>query len=397
LYNWYAATDVRNITASGWEVPTMSDYQILANYLGAAGNYTTNVIGGKLKLTGLTYWFSPNVGATNEVGFNAIGSGTRGPVAFGGLFSSSGLWVRDNASSTFGIIAQLSSSNQIFVCRTDEFQNKISGYSLRLKKITTTLVNGQTGTYVGNDGKTYATICIGTQEWVSQNLTETKYRDLSDISNVTVQATWNVLTTGAYCIYNNDPLNVSGCPALPPTPTPTPTHTPTNTPTPTITETPTNTPTETPTNTPTETPTNTPTETPTNTPTETPTQTPTPTITNTLTPTITPTNTTTPTITPTNTPTPTPTQPNLELSLMSLTSDPVGACPLLLTEFVYIQSSTPGFITGGDRVFLDNAGTNPFPGDGNYWRLKIQTDPTNGVSATVDSFGYIGGPISICP
>jgi hypothetical protein len=123
-----------------------------------------------------------------------------------------------------------------------------------------------------------------------------------------------------------------------------------------------------------------------------PSQTPTPTVT----PTITPTNTVTPTVTPTNTVTPTPTQPNLKLSLMSLTSDPVDACPLSLTEVVYIQTTSVGFVGTGDRIFLDNAGTNPFPGDGNYWRIKIQTDPNNGVSATVDINGYIGGLIAIC-
>ena len=218
LYNWYAVTDVRNISADGWEVPTMSDYQILADYLGAAGNYVSNVVGGKLKETGLTYWISPNVGATNEVGFNGIGSAGRIGAGFTGLGSNGNLWTRDNPFSTTGYLALLYTTIQTFTCITSASYPKFNGYALRLKKITTTLVNGQTGTYVGNDGKTYDTICIGTQEWVSQNLTETKYRDLSDISNVTVQSTWNGLTTGAYCIYNNDPVNVSGCPPLP-TPT----------------------------------------------------------------------------------------------------------------------------------------------------------------------------------
>jgi len=118
-----------------------------------------------------------------------------------------------------------------------------------------------------------------------------------------------------------------------------------------------------------------------------PSQTPTPTVTPTITPTITP----TPTLTPT------PTESNLKISLMSLTSDPVDACPFLLTEFVYVQTTSIGFVTIGDRVFLDNAGTNPFPGDGNYWRIKLQIDPNNGVSAIVDSNGYIDGPIGICP
>jgi hypothetical protein len=81
---------------------------------------------------------------------------------------------------------------------------------------------------------------------------------------------------------------------------------------------------------------------------------------------------------------------------MSLTSDPVDACTFSLTEPIYIQTLSTGVITVGDRVFTDSGGTNPFLGDGDYWRLKIQTDINNGVSATVDSNGYIGGLITIC-
>jgi hypothetical protein len=39
-----------------------------------------------------------------------------------------------------------------------------TGLSIRLIKDSTTLTNGQSGIYIGNDGKIYPTICIGTQE-----------------------------------------------------------------------------------------------------------------------------------------------------------------------------------------------------------------------------------------
>jgi uncharacterized protein (TIGR02145 family) len=209
LYNWYAATDVRNIGAIGWEVPTISDYQVLADYLGAAGNYLSNTVGGKLKVTGLTYWISPNLGATNEVGFNGVGSAGRTLGGFSTLGANGNLWTRDNPFAISGYLGQLYSNDQRFACVNNTSYPKYHGYSLRLKKITTTLSNGQTGTYVGNDGKTYTTICIGTQEWLSQNLTETKYRDLTDIPNVSDQSTWDGLTTGAYCVH--DTLDVNGC------------------------------------------------------------------------------------------------------------------------------------------------------------------------------------------
>jgi hypothetical protein len=73
------------------------------------------------------------------------------------------------------------------------------------------LLPGQTGVYYGNNGVSYPTICIGTQEWLAVDLTETYYRDLTTIPNVTDQITWSGLTTGAYCIYDNDNYYISGC------------------------------------------------------------------------------------------------------------------------------------------------------------------------------------------
>ena len=70
LYNWYAATDVRNIANTGWHVPNNMEFETLTAYTGGDA-----ISGGKLKEVGLTYWFSPNTGATNEVNYNARGTG----------------------------------------------------------------------------------------------------------------------------------------------------------------------------------------------------------------------------------------------------------------------------------------------------------------------------------
>lgn len=45
---------------------------------------------------------------------------------------------------------------------------------------------------------------IGEQEWMAENLAETRYSDGTLIPNVTDNTAWGALTTGAYCTYNND-------------------------------------------------------------------------------------------------------------------------------------------------------------------------------------------------
>jgi len=196
LYNHYAFLNPLGITADGWVIPSTTQWDILFNYL------TASVAGGKMKMTGLTYWNTPNTGATNEVGFNAKGGGYRLPSSgnfisllnhaviasstVDGLYNTFATWIRYNSS--IGSIASW---------------NNNLGMSLRALKVSTTLTNGQTGIYVGNDGKIYRTICIGTQEWVSCNLVETKYRDGSLIPEVTTNAAWMALTTGARCVFNN--------------------------------------------------------------------------------------------------------------------------------------------------------------------------------------------------
>jgi uncharacterized protein (TIGR02145 family) len=50
------------------------------------------------------------------------------------------------------------------------------------------------------------TIQIGTQKWMSKNLDVAFYRNGDPIPQVTDPTTWAGLTTGAWCYYNNDPI-----------------------------------------------------------------------------------------------------------------------------------------------------------------------------------------------
>jgi uncharacterized protein (TIGR02145 family) len=52
--------------------------------------------------------------------------------------------------------------------------------------------------------QTYNTVLIGTQCWLIENLFTNTYRNGDTIPKVTDGAAWAILTTGAYCWYNND-------------------------------------------------------------------------------------------------------------------------------------------------------------------------------------------------
>mgnify|MGYP002681674634 FL=1 len=65
LYNWYAATDVREICAAGWHVATNADFLNLVAE--TVGEWVSG--GNELKEVGTTYW-TLNIGATNSLQFN---------------------------------------------------------------------------------------------------------------------------------------------------------------------------------------------------------------------------------------------------------------------------------------------------------------------------------------
>ena len=202
LYNWYAATDVRNITSSDdWSVPSEANWDTLDTYLGTGA-------GGKLKA--LTGWNDPNTGATDEVGFGALGSGYRGD-STGGFLAFANIvyfWTQDESSTEESIGVTIAYNQN--ASGAGEF-GKPRGMSIRLVRTAGVGDPENDGDYcspyVGNNGQSYKTVRIGTQVWTAENLVETKYRNDDDIANVTDNAAWAALETGAYCAYDNDISN----------------------------------------------------------------------------------------------------------------------------------------------------------------------------------------------
>lgn len=114
LYNWYAINDSRGLAPVGWRVPSLQDWQQLAECLGGA-----ETAGQKLKTTGNLntndgLWTSLNTG-TNEVGFSALPSGTidmNGSST--GLGTTAAFWTSSEQAG-FGIAATLFNSLSLLV------------------------------------------------------------------------------------------------------------------------------------------------------------------------------------------------------------------------------------------------------------------------------------------
>jgi len=61
------------------------------------------------------------------------------------------------------------------------------------------------GTATDQEGNTFEWINYGTQDWAIENAEVITYRDGTEIPQVTDDAEWANLTTGAWCYYDNDP------------------------------------------------------------------------------------------------------------------------------------------------------------------------------------------------
>jgi len=206
LYNAFALNDSRNIANVGARIATKTDWELLAANAGGVA-----VLGGKLKAVDSNYWNDPNTGATNEYGFNLKGCGVRRSGSFSGIKELDKPWTGTASGATFQYENQFDSTSE-----NDSITVTFSKYaqSTRIIIESTSLAEGETGTYIGNDGKIYPTVAIGdgsgnnVQEWVVQPLAETKYQngDWIDGFNGGVYTpidgvTWEALTTGALCAY----------------------------------------------------------------------------------------------------------------------------------------------------------------------------------------------------
>jgi uncharacterized protein (TIGR02145 family) len=127
LYTGYVISDSRGICPDGWHVPTAVEFTNLISFLGGE-----DIAGGQVKEAGITYWNTPNTGATNVTLFSALPGGdryTEGTFETLGtncLFWSSTEYSQDRFTNMI-----LQNTTRTF---TSSFNNKQNGLAVRCLK-----------------------------------------------------------------------------------------------------------------------------------------------------------------------------------------------------------------------------------------------------------------------
>jgi uncharacterized protein (TIGR02145 family) len=158
FYNWYAASDTRNICPCDWHVPTDSEWTILENYLIDNGfNYDGTTTGNKIAkamASQSNFWANGmnNVGAVgnnlllnNSSGFDALPIGsTLYQYGYGGeeyaFWWTSNEWNIDN---TYAIWRGLSYQDNYLWSGAPDIGGKDVGFSIRCVKTDPLNINSQ--------------------------------------------------------------------------------------------------------------------------------------------------------------------------------------------------------------------------------------------------------------
>lgn len=199
LYNWFAVAGIhdyasrfdpalrKQLAPTGYHIPTDAEWTTLTDSLGGA-----SVTNPKLREVGTCHWFTPNAGATDEVGFTALPGGIRlYDYQFINITGNAMFWTATEYDTVNAWFRSLYVTNS-FVQRSRDY--KSNGRSVRV-------IKNPCPTCIPHD------VTIGTQVWTGCNADISTYNNGDPIPYEPNQAAWNSLTTGAWCWFNNDPAN----------------------------------------------------------------------------------------------------------------------------------------------------------------------------------------------
>ena len=152
------------------------------------GGDISNDGGSSIVLRGICYSTSPNPNMGNQRTEDGSGIGSFNTI-FRGLTSSTTYYARSYAKNSNGVVVY---GNEV------SFTTSASLPGLRCPG---------TPTVTDIDGNVYNTVQIGNQCWTQSNLKVSKYRNGDTIPTGFSTNDWLNTTSGAYAIYNNDPVN----------------------------------------------------------------------------------------------------------------------------------------------------------------------------------------------
>jgi len=201
-YNGYSQIGINgaSLANTGWRVATRGDWTQL--YSGSQTPLVSTYINmGQYKSIDdlCINWLSPNDNALDSFGLHLLPVGYRN--AFDGTFFGINQYTAYSYGNGITDEIDFSYNDPNAISATNGTMNW--GNPVRLVSDAVGILDGTTITYIGNNGKLYNAVCINELYWITENLKETLYRNLTPITNANSNATWIAATNGAYSIYND--------------------------------------------------------------------------------------------------------------------------------------------------------------------------------------------------
>lgn len=168
LYPESIVTDIRNFCPVGWSFPSLQQFTDLRLYLDPGSSPYSNLLGKHIKETGSIYWQPDNI-ADNSAAFFARGAGQINALGvFNALRINCALWSSSDFQGVHRILVLSNAASGIMALAESNFS-----YSIRLIKNDSNPISE----FIGNDGRSYPVITIGSQIWMAENSQETMFRN----------------------------------------------------------------------------------------------------------------------------------------------------------------------------------------------------------------------------